>query len=104
MKRQLITGEIVRISPCVMVERTDGVWGDWKCEVEKADGSTYEAYIEGDGHLFHFESFKDENGNHIVNYPPSDNFTPPNPRNKFMVCGITMHQMIELDENGIRIT
>lgn len=103
MKRQLNTGEIVDIHPFKMVEQIDGVWGDWQCEVEKPDGTIFVAYLEGDGHLYHWETLKDEDGHPIPNYPPSDNFTPPVYGNEFKVIGIELHAVVEYDENGQRI-
>lgn len=104
MKRQLKTGEIVDIHPWRMADRTDGIWGSWECEVEKADGSLVTYYLEGDGHLFHWETLKDEDGKPVLNYPPSDNFTPPVFGNELKILGMTLHQVVVLDENGIQIS
>lgn len=83
-----------------MVEQIDGVWGDWECEVEKEDASIFKAYLEGDGHLYYWETFKDEDGRVIINYPPSDNFIPPTKGNEFKILGITLYQTVEFDCNG----
>lgn len=104
MKRQLSNGDIVNIHPFKMVEQIDGVWGDWQCEVEKEDGTIFVAYLEGDGHLFHWDTFKNEDGWVIPNYPSSENFTPPVKGNELKVLGIKLYAVAEYDENGIRIS
>lgn len=51
-----------RVSPFEKVEVIDGVWADWKCEVEDEAGNIRTGYIEGDGGLFDKSTLKDENG------------------------------------------
>jgi len=54
-----------KVYPFEKVETIDGVWGDWKCEIEDTAGNLSIGYIEGDGGLFEESTLKDENGNLI---------------------------------------
>ncbi len=102
MKRQLHTGEVIYIYPFRMATQIDGVWGDWECEIFNDNKGTSKCYLEGDGHLFHWETLKDEDGKTIINYPYSDNFKPCIPL-KDQKVSIVIGPVREFDENGIEL-
>lgn len=50
-----------------VLERHDCNWCEWLADITLPDGRFIEnGTIEGDGHMWSYESIKDENGNTVV--------------------------------------